>query len=321
LVRGSGGSCWNIWSRSAFTQASYRDTLTLLLPFARKQVGCAIDRMTVEELTQEVIRKFLDHLERDRQCSEVTRNQRLATIHSLARFIGTRSPVHLAWCSEIRAVPFKKTAKTAIGYLEKAEMDALLNQPDRRTSLGVRDHVLLLFLYNSGARADEAAKLTVGNLELGASPSVRLHGKGNKVRICPLWSTTATSLTRLVADRNESEAVFLGRTNQPLTRFGIHRLVTQYAAMAGETVPTLATKRVSPHTVRHTTAVHLLRAGVDINTIRAWLGHVSLDTTHIYAEVDLEMKAEALARVDISSLRPPPRQPSLPSLMAFLKAL
>lgn len=303
------------------TQASYRDTLTLLLPFASKQGGCAIDRMTVEELTPEVVRKFLDHLQRDRQCSEVTRNQRLATIHSLARFIGTRSPVHLAWCSEIRAVPFKKTAKTAIGYLEKTEMDALLNQPDRRTSLGVRDHVLLLFLYNSGARADEAAKLTVGNLQLGGSPSVRLHGKGNKVRICPLWSTTATSLTRLVADRNKSEAVFLGRTNQPLTRFGIHRLVTQYAAIAGETVPTLATKRVSPHTVRHTTAVHLLRAGVDINTIRAWLGHVSLDTTHIYAEVDLEMKAEALARVDISSLKPPPRQPSLPSLMAFLKAL
>ncbi|MGX1350535.1 integrase/recombinase XerD [Bradyrhizobium elkanii] len=303
------------------TQASYRDTLTLLLPFASKQGRCAIDRMIMEELTPEVVRKFLDHLERDRQCSEVTRNQRLATIHSLARFIGTRSPVHLAWCSEIRAVPFKKTAKTAIGYLEKAEMDALLNQPDRRTRLGVREHVLLLFLYNSGARADEAAKLTVGNLQLGASPSVRLHGKGNKVRICPLWATTATSLTRLVTDRNKGEAVFLGRTNQPLTRFGIHRLVTQYATMASETLPTLATKRVSPHTVRHTTAVHLLRAGVDINTIRAWLGHVSLDTTHIYAEVDLEMKAEALARVDISRLRPPPRQPSLPSLIAFLKAL
>jgi site-specific recombinase XerD len=303
------------------TQASYRDTLTLLLPFASKQGGCAIDRMTVEELTPEVVRKFLDHLERDRQCSEVTRNQRLATIHSLARFIGTRSPLHLAWCSEMRAVPFKKTAKTAIGYLEKAEIDALLNQPDRRTSLGGRDHALLLFLYNSGARADEAAKLTVGNLQLGAPSSVRLHGKGNKVRICPLWPTTATSLTRLVAERNKNEAVFLGRTNQPLTRFGIHRLVTQYAAMASQTVPALATKRVSPHTIRHTTAVHLLRAGVDINTIRAWLGHVSLDTTHIYAEVDLEMKADALARVDISSLRQPPRQRSLPSLMAFLKAL
>jgi integrase/recombinase XerD len=143
------------------TQASYRDTLMLLLPFASKQGGGAIDRMSVENLTPAIVRKFLDHLEHDRQCSGVTRNQRLATIHSLARFIGMRSPVHLAWCAEVRAVPFKKTAKTAIGYLEKAEMDALLNQPDRRTSLGARDHALLLFLYNSGARADEAAKLTV----------------------------------------------------------------------------------------------------------------------------------------------------------------
>ncbi|ESY65913.1 tyrosine-type recombinase/integrase [Mesorhizobium opportunistum] len=303
------------------TQASYRDTLALLLPFASKQGGRAIDRMTVEELTPAIVRKFLDHVERDRQCSEATRNQRLATIHSLARFIGMRSPVHLAWCSELRAVPFKKTAKAAIGYLEKAEMDALLGQPDRRTSLGARDHALLLFLYNSGARADEAAKLTVGNLQLGGSPSVRLHGKGNKIRTCPLWPATALSLARLVTDRDSSDAVFLGRMKEPLTRFGIHRVVTRYAAMASKNVPTLATKRVSPHTIRHTTAVHLLRAGVDINTIRAWLGHVSLDTTHIYAEVDLEMKAKALAKVDISGLKEPPRQRSLPSLMAFLRAL
>lgn len=303
------------------TQASYRDTLMLLLPFASRHRGGAIDRMTVEDLTPAVVRKFLDHLERDRQCSEVTRNQRLATIHSLARFIGTRSPVHLAWCAEMRAVPFKKTAKTVIGYLEKAEMDALLNQPDRRTSLGARDHALLLFLYNSGARADEAAKLTVGNLQLGASPSVRLHGKGNKFRTCPLWPTTATSLSRLVAERDKTDSVFLSRVNQSLTRFGIHRVVTQCASLASRAVPTLATKRVSPHTIRHTTAVHLLRSGVDINTIRAWLGHVSLDTTHIYAEADMEMKAKALACVDISGLKGPPQQRSLPSLMAFLKAL
>jgi site-specific recombinase XerD len=303
------------------TQASYRDTLMLLLPFVSRQGGGAIDRMTVEDLTPAIVRTFLDHLERDRQCSDVTRNQRLATIHSLARFIGTRSPVHLAWCAEMRAIPFKKTAKTVIGYLEKAEMDALLNQPDRRTSLGVRDHALLLFLYNSGARADEAAKLTVGNLQLGTSPSVRLHGKGNKFRTCPLWPTTGTSLSRLVAERDKTGSVFLSRVNEPLTRFGIHRVVTQYASLASRAVPTLGTKRVSPHTIRHTTAVHLLRSGVDINTIRAWLGHVSLDTTHIYAEVDMEMKAKALARVDISGLKGPPQQRSLPSLMAFLKAL
>ncbi len=303
------------------TQASYRDTLMLLLPFASRQGGGAIDRMTVEDLSSEIVRKFLDHLERDRQCSGVTRNQRLATIHSLARFIGVRSPVHLAWCAGIRAVPFKKTAKSVIGYLEKAEMDALLHQPDQRTSLGARDYALLLFLYNSGARADEAAKLTISNLKLGASPSVRLHGKGNKFRTCPLWPKTATSLSRLVAERDKNDAVFLSRVNQPLTRFGIHRVVTQYASLASKAVPTLAAKRVSPHTIRHTTAVHLLRAGVDINTIRAWLGHVSLDTTHIYAEVDMEMKAKALAMVDISGLKAPRQQRSLPSLMAFLKAL
>ena len=251
------------------TQASYRDTLVLLLPFASKHGGRAIDRMAVEDLTPSLVRKFLDHLEHDRQCSGVTRNQRLATIRSLARFIGMRSPVHVAWCAEIRATPFKKTAKTVIGYLEKAEMDALLAQPDRHTPLGDRDHALLLFLYNSGARADEAAKLTVDYLQLGSQSSVRLHGKGNKFRTCPLWPVTATSLSRLVVNRGKSDAVFLNRINQPLTRFGIHRLVTHYAELASKTAPSLATKRVSPHTIRHTTAVHLLRAGVDINTIRA----------------------------------------------------
>jgi integrase/recombinase XerD len=303
------------------TQASYRDTLALLLPFASKHGGRAIDRMTVEDLTPSMVRKFLDHLEHDRQCSGVTRNQRLATIRSLARFIGIRSPAHVAWSAQIRATPFKKTAKTVIGYLEKAEMDALLAQPDRRTPLGNRDHALLLFLYNSGARADEAAKLTIDNLRLGSQSSVLLHGKGNKFRTCPLWPVTATSLSRLVVNRGKNDAVFFNRTSQPLTRFGIHRLVTNYAELASRTVPSLATKRVSPHTIRHTTAVHLLRAGVDINTIRAWLGHVSLDTTHVYAEVDMEMKAKALARVDISDPQTESRPRTLPSLMTFLKAL
>ena len=228
------------------TQVSYRDTLALLLPFASKHGGRAIDRMTVEDLTPSVVRKFLDHLERDRQCSGVTRNQRLATIRSLARFIGMRSPAHVAWCAEIRATPFKKTAKTGIGYLEKAEMDALLAQPDRRTPLGDRDHALLLFLYNSGARADEAARLTIDSLQLGAQSSVRLHGKGNKFRTCPLWPVTATSLSRLVANRGKSDAVFLNRSNQPLTRFGIHRLVTQYAERASRTVPSMADEAREP---------------------------------------------------------------------------
>jgi integrase/recombinase XerD len=199
----------------------------------------------------------------------------------------------------------------------------LLNQPDQRTALGARDHILLLFLYNSGARADEAAKSTIGDLQLGrSSPSVRILGKGNKIRMCPLWSATTALLSRLVIGRAANEAVFLGRTNQPLTRFGIHRLVTHYAKFAAKSVASMIGKRRSPHTFRHTTAVHLLRAGVDINTIRAWLGHVSLDTTRVYAEVDLEMKAKAFAGVDISGLRHQSRRGNaLPSLMAFLKGL
>lgn len=304
------------------TQASYRATLTLLLPFASAQGGKPIDRMIVDDLTPTIVRQFLDHLERDRQCCGGTRNQRLATIHSLARFIGMRSPVHLSWCAEIRSIPFKKTTKTLIGYLEKAEIDALLDQPDQQSPLGQRDHALLLFLYNSGARADEAAKLTLGDLQLGTSPSVRILGKGNKLRICPLWPATSSMLAGMIAGRVAQERVFLGRTGQSLTRFGIHRLVARYAALASRSAPSLLAKRVSPHTIRHTTAVHLLRAGVDINTIRAWLGHVSLDTTHIYAEVDLEMKAKALASVDISGqIQSSQRSKALPSLMMFLKAL
>ena len=177
-------------------------------------------------------------------------------------------------------------------------------------------------MYNSGARADEAANLTVGRLQLGDPASVRIIGKGNKARICPLWPTTAAILNRLVAGRNADDVVFLGRTNQPMTRFGVHRIVTQYGEVAAKSLATMKEKRISPHSVRHTTAVHLLRAGVDINTIRAWLGHVSLDTTNIYAEVDLEMKAKALASVDITGLPGPSRRSNaLPSLMAFLKKL
>jgi integrase/recombinase XerD len=150
------------------TQASYRDTLTLLLPFAREHSGCAIDRLTVEDLTPAIVRKFLEHVESVRGCSGVTRNNRLATVHSLAKFIGMRSPLHIAWATEIRSIPFKKVAKNLIGYLERAEMDALLKSPDRRTELGDRDYAILLFLYNSGARADEAAGLLITWIMHGA---------------------------------------------------------------------------------------------------------------------------------------------------------
>ena len=284
------------------TQASYRDTLTLLLPFISSQAAVPIERLAVHDVSPDRVRGFLDHIERERGCGVVTRNQRLSTIHSLARFIGMRSPEHLDWCAQVRSVPFKKTAKTVIGYLDKPEVEALLRAPDRRTPLGSRDHALLLFLYNSGARADEAASLRVSNLQLGTSASVRILGKGAKWRVCPLWPVTVAALRPFVVAKGADDQVFCGRTGEPLTRFGVHRIVTACATAAAKGVESMQAKRISPHTMRHTTAVHLLRAGVDINTIRAWLGHVSLDTTHVYAEVDLDMKAKALASVDITDL-------------------
>jgi len=303
------------------TQVSYRDTLAQLLPFVASAVRRDVDRLLVEDVSADRVRAFLEYIEHGRACSVRTRNQRLAALHALARFIGTRSPEYTAWCVELRSIPFKKATKTMIGYLDRPEVNALLRAPDRRSSLGVRDYALLLFLYNSGARADEAATLRVGNLMLGTSAAVRILGKGNKWRVCPLWPQTVTVLRALVSGRGLEDSVFRGRTGEPMTRFGVHRIVTACAALAAKTVTSMAGKRISPHTLRHTTAVHLLRAGVDINTIRAWLGHVSLDTTNVYAEVDLEMKSRALASVDITELPTPPRQRHAPAVMDFLRRL
>jgi len=276
------------------TQLSYRDTLRLLLPFVADQCHQSLDQLTVEQVSAARVLCFLHHIEEVRHCTIATRNQRLAAIRALTSFIAAYSPEHIAWCGEIHRIPFKKTTQTVIPYLEKEEMDALLSAPDRNTKQGYRDYALLLFLYNSGARASEAVQLTIADIDR-AQLSVRLLGKGNKIRYCPLWPVTMQTLTPLVAQRAPTQRVFLNRCSQPITRFGIYTLVKRCAKKAAPSIPSLASKRVSPHTLRHTTAVFLLRAGVDINTIRAWLGHVSIKTTMVYAELDLEMKAKALS--------------------------
>lgn len=303
------------------TQRSYRDTLLLLLPFATEKLSKPVDRLTVVDLSADLVRAFLTHLEQSRRCATTTRNQRLAAIHALARFVGEHSPEHIAWCSQIRLIPFKKSTRSVVSYLEKPEMDALLAAPDRQTAQGRRDHALLLFLYNAGTRAEEAAQLHIGDLDV-ASLSVKILGKGGKERRCPLWPITVEELGTMIGNRSKQERVFLNRRGQPITRFGIHTMVERYVAKAKARLPSLAAKRVSPHTIRHTTATHLLRAGVDINTIRAWLGHVSLDTTNIYAETDLEMKAKALAKCEVAGGNPSKKRwRDDPALMAFLRAL
>jgi len=273
----------------------------------------------VVDVSSQSVRDFLNDVETHRGCGIATRNQRLAAIHALARFIGEHSPEHIAWCAQVRCVPYKKGTQAAVRYLNKAEIDALLACPDRRTEQGRRDYALLLFLYNTGARASEASDLIVSDLHLDQA-SVEILGKGRKRRQCPLWSATVRELRAIVGERPRQEHVFLNRCGQPTTRFGVHALVERTAARAQDSMPSLATKRVSPHSIRHSTASHLLSSGVDINTVRAWLGHASLDTTNIYAEVDLAMKAKALGECSIpdDSRRHWRKEPGL---MAFLRSL
>jgi integrase/recombinase XerD len=308
------------------TQRNYRDTLRLLLPFAARAAHRPIDRLGVEDLSAERIRAFLQALEEQRGNGIATRNVRLAAIHSLAHFIGRHSPEHLRWCGEIRSIPLKKAPRALVSYLEKEEMDALLAAPDRGTAQGRRDHAVLLFLYNTGARADEVAHVQIADLDLGQAPSrdrsaVQLRGKGNKLRRCPLWARTVEELLPLVQGCATTDHAFRNRRGQPLTRYGIHALVERYAAAVAATRASMAGKRVSPHTIRHTTATHLLRAGVDLNTIRAWLGHVSLATTSVYAEVDLEMKAKALAQCEVAEESPRKSWHEDVGLMEFLRTL
>jgi integrase/recombinase XerD len=311
------------------TQRNYRDAIRVLLRFMTHRHRIDPANLTVEHVTTEVVREFLQYLEQERGNTAATLNQRVTVIHSLFRFIGRHVPELVERASQLQAVPLRRVDHPTVPYLEKAEIDALLATPDRRRRLGQRDYALLLFLYNTGARADETAHLTRGALDLGRPASVRILGKGRKIRLCPLWEHTAQVLREFLGDRLAGPAetpVFLNVRGQPLTRFGIYAVVERAVARAATRMPSLDTKRVSPHSVRHTTAVHLLRAGVDINTIRAWLGHVSLETTNRYAEVDLEMKAKALAACAIIENNRPDgpsaaagRKP--PDLMAFLASL
>lgn len=303
------------------TQKSYRDTFRLLLPFIGAKVRKPVDRLWVHDLTCSRVLQFLVHLEEDRGCSVPTRNQRLAAIRGFARFVGSRDPALVEWSGQIRLIPPKKATPPPIGWLTKTDMDSMLSVPDRKTLRGRNEYALLLFLYNTGARATEAAQLKVCDLQIdlrdGGHSLVTLQGKGGKTRQCPLWPKTQRVLAELAQDREDKDAIFLSRQQKPYTRFGVYRLVERCAAG----VPALANKKVTPHILRHTTACHLVRAGVDINTIRAWLGHVSLKTTNIYAEIDLEMKARAIALCDTAEMGPSRPWKENKGLMAFLKSL
>jgi site-specific recombinase XerD len=285
---------------SPHTVCSYRDAFTLLLRFLAERRRRSVVKLDFDDLSPDHIVAFLHHLETKRGNGGATRNARLAAVHAFARFVATKHPEHLELCQRILAIPFKRARPRIVEYLEAAEVAALLDETDRTTRDGRRDHALLLTLFNTGARVQEILDLRPADLQLVRPFQVRLRGKGRKERLCPLWTRTVKVLRALLTEHGVEPAstgqLFRNHRGEPLTRFGVRYLLRKYASAASSTSSTLSAKRVHPHVLRHTTAVHLLQAGVDMVTISHWLGHASVETTNRYAAVNLEMKRAAIAK-------------------------
>jgi integrase/recombinase XerD len=282
------------------TVMAYRDALKLLLCYAADMRKKAVEELTVEDLDEPLVLAFLDHLETARGCCVRTRNSRLAAIRAFFGFLAREDPLLLPQCQTVRAIPLKRGEHKTMTYLEEEEMQAVLDAVDGKARTGVRDQALLLLLYNTGARASEIVNLKLNDLRLDDSPQVNLSGKGQKHRSCPLWPETAEVLRVYLQQRiprdPRCEQVFLNANAYPLTRFGLRHILRKHVAQSQGKCPSLANKRVSPHTLRHTTAMHLLRSGNEVNMVSYWLGHADINTTHVYVEIDMEMKRRMLEK-------------------------
>jgi len=283
---------------STNTIFSYRDTLKMLLQFTSKNLKKSVDRLTIEDLKEKMILAFLNHIENKMGNSIQTRNIRLAAIRNFFGFIGREEPSLLGLCREIRAIPVKRREHKMIEYLDTEEMKAIFDSLDIRSRTGIRDKALLLILYNTGARVQEIADLTIKDLRLDPPYQVKLLGKGRKQRACPLWPETVKSIKNYIKVRRskdaENEQLFLNTNGRPITRFGIRYIVGTYGSKASKQCSTLKNKAIGPHTFRHSTATHLIQAGNDINMVKLWLGHANINTTHVYVEIDMEMKRRIL---------------------------
>ena len=289
------------------TMHAYRDAVKLLLCYAADTLGRPVDRLAVQDITEKVVIAFLDHVEQERKCSAGTRNARLAAIRSLFAFVAREEPALLQQCQRIRAIPLKRTQHQTVDYLEENEMQAILDAVDSNSRTGIRDRALLLLLYNTGARVSEIVGLKLPNLRLDGAGQVHLLGKGKKHRACPLWPETVTALQAYLEQRSPKEPgiehLFLNANGAPITRFGIRYITGKYGAAAQGQCPSIKTKTVTPHTIRHTTAMHLLRSGNDVNMVSYWLGHADINTTHIYLEIDMEMKRRMLEKAGAPAIK------------------
>jgi site-specific recombinase XerD len=308
---------------SARTVEAYRDAFELLLGFAEQRTGKPPSALALADLDAPLVLDFLDHLETERGNSvRTTRNARLAAIHSFMRYAALRGPTGLPVTARVLAIPAKRFDRPVLGYLSREEIAAILAAPDRHTWSGRRDAVLLATAYNTGARVSELTNLQVRDVLLDRQGAVNLHGKGRKHRAIPLWKNTATELRGWLGQINSApEApVFPNRAGAPLTRSGVRDRLDRAVAIAARRCPSLHGQRVTPHTLRHSTAMHLLQSGTDLAVIALWLGHESPATTHQYLEANLAGKEAVLHRLDdprrlSARFRPGDR------LLAFLQGL
>lgn len=301
---------------------SYRDAVRLLLTFLKDEVGREPSQLTLSDLNANTIERFLNWLEEKRKNSVRTRNNRFAAIRSFLRYAGARDPGQLSLVHQVLALPMKRFDRPLMPYLLREEIQAVLAAPDPVTWSGRRDRAMFTVLYNTGARVSEVAQLKIEDADLGRAGTLRLKGKGRKERTIPLWKDTIRCLKTWLSElpQNGQHPLFPNAVGKFLTRSGIESRLTQAVTTATQTCPSLKNRHVSPHTIRHSTAMHLLQSGVDITVIALWLGHESCATTHMYVEADLQMKQKALDRLEEPGIKPTRYKPS-DKLLAFLESL
>ncbi len=304
------------------TIAGYRDTFRLLLRFASERRGQPPTRLRIEDLDATLIGEFLAHVESVRHNSARSRNTRLAAIRSFFRYVAMNEPGHALHCQKILTMPSKRYVRRSVDFIDRPEMEALLAAPDRSSWIGRRDHAILLLALQSGLRVSELISLDCKDVVLGTGAHVRCEGKGRKQRCTPLRRDTAKTLEAWLKERSGAadDPVFTTQRGDRLSRDAMERIVRKYALAAATACSSLIGKRVSPHVLRHSTAMELLQNGVDCTVIALWLGHESVETTQVYVHADMRLKEQALARVAVTTTKPGRYRPD-DALLSYLEAL
>jgi len=304
------------------TVAGYRDTFRLLLRFAGEQTGKAPTKLQIADLDSILVGDFLSHVENQRNNSARSRNARLAAIRSFFRYVAMSEPAYLLHCQKILAMPGKRYVRRTVEFLDRAEMDALLAAPDRSTWAGRRDHAILMMALQTGLRVSEIVHLRRRDIVTGPGSHVRCEGKGRKERCTPLRQEIVKTLTVWLEERKgaDDDPLFPSTRGSRLSRDAVEQLVHKHAMAAAKSCSSLTGKRISPHVLRHSTAMELLHHGVDQAVIALWLGHESVETTQIYVHADLRLKEKALARLKAPESHPGRYRPD-DELLAFLEAL